>query len=841
LSSSNWQNAIPNAFSSTGQSFGHQHPGGSLLSNTGATDPQTYVRVEDQRVTELQQPTVHTQFNGTGQAQSVSPPIGFSYTQQRTPQTGRESNIYASTNLAGTTSTSSYQNHQQTTTQDGLKVVTQNSSEYRTQQTTHGQPNSNIIPVPVAAAPSQPATITSSTYKNGQPPVASLTGTEVRTSMRVGEGRVVSERIGESRIVSERVGEKRVIASHNLDSRIVEERTVQGASKVVSEVEGKRTRVSERREVHVTEQEVEIVKRDKVFEIVTERPVRVERIVDVNVDVMVDVPIERTIERERITNIVREIPIEKIVEIPIEQIYEVPVEKIIEQPVEIQRFVEVPVERVVQKPYDVIRENVTYQDRFVDIDERDLGKYPQFDRIQTQVNYQDQEKVIENRVMVENLVEKIVPVERQKIIEVPREKLVENRHQVFVDRPRTVEKRIPRDVEVQIERPVYKDVPVRVERPVYRENLIEVPVPVERVVEREVQVPVDRVREKKVLIERVIENPVEHIVEIPVPYEQVVEEVIEEIVEAPFEIQRAQIRPQEKIIRRSAVSVKQVQVPVEYAIDKLVSKPVTNTIEKKVNKYSEKRYETPFERPVYIERVVEVPKIVERIIEVPVEVIREQIRFVEKIIERPVYIDTVIDKFVEVIVEKIVEVPVEKIVEVEVEIITEVPQIEEVDVLEDVMVEGLTETYTEEPVVESNVDFEDELLTEQIKLRQLEMDSLVRKNRDLLAELGQTQREIDRMSALLSTDDEREHFSLLSKFAELNSRYRMEVEHGHAVRQQRSRAVKAVESVVQRNPHVEELKRRLEALVAHNQELCQRVQTLSDNHLKRVRYSQFRA
>lgn len=55
----------------------------------------------------------------------------------------------------------------------------------------------------------------------------------------------------------------------------------------------------------------------------------------------------------------------------------------------------------------------------------------------------------------------------------------------------------------------------------------------------------------------------------------------------------------------------------------------------------------------------------------------EVIKTVEKIVEKPVYYDTIIEKEVEFIEEKVVEVPVEKLVEVEVEIIIEKPVIKE--------------------------------------------------------------------------------------------------------------------------------------------------------------------
>lgn len=56
----------------------------------------------------------------------------------------------------------------------------------------------------------------------------------------------------------------------------------------------------------------------------------------------------------------------------------------------------------------------------------------------------------------------------------------------------------------------------------------------------------------------------------------------------------------------------------------------------------------------------------------------ENIQTVEKTIDRPVNIDTVLEKNVEVIVTRDVEVPVEKVIEVDVGVYIEKPVFEEV-------------------------------------------------------------------------------------------------------------------------------------------------------------------
>lgn len=71
----------------------------------------------------------------------------------------------------------------------------------------------------------------------------------------------------------------------------------------------------------------------------------------------------------------------------------------------------------------------------------------------------------------------------------------------------------------------------------------------------------------------------------------------------------------------------------------------------------------------------------------------ENIKTVEKLIENPVNIDTVLEKNVEYIVTRDVEVPVEKVIEVDVGVYVQRPVFEEVTKQEDLEVETLVETY----------------------------------------------------------------------------------------------------------------------------------------------------
>ena len=64
-----------------------------------------------------------------------------------------------------------------------------------------------------------------------------------------------------------------------------------------------------------------------------------------------------------------------------------PYEKIIEVPVENKVYVDKPYEKIVEVPYDVVRENLIYRENYRDIDERDVGNYPNARILDTEVEY----------------------------------------------------------------------------------------------------------------------------------------------------------------------------------------------------------------------------------------------------------------------------------------------------------------------------------------------------------------------------------------------------------------------------------------------------------------------
>ena len=690
-----------------------------------------------------------------------------------------------------------------------------------------------------------------STYQSGSNRLttAPITSNEGRASLYNGrrqsyiekESYLVEEHVHEPRVVEVREGEKRVIEIREGELVTTKETVTQGESRVVREVELQGVRQeSTRREARREEKDVEIVQRQKIIEVLKEKPVKVERVVEVRYDVIVDIPIERTIEREMFIDVLVERPIEKIVEVPYEQIIEIPVEKIIERPVEIQKFVETPFERIVEKPYEVIRENVQWNERIIDIDERDIRKYPSAQVLPTSVDYQHKDKMVDRPYYVDNIIEKEVRVPVERFIEVPKEVIVERRVPQIISRPYPVEKIVTREVEMQVENVVHRDVEHLIERAVYVDNIIEKPVPVERIIDKEIEVEVEHIVEKPVYIDKIIERQVEHIVQVPVAVEELIEVPIEQIIETPFSVERVIERPVEKIIRKSVPVIKQVQIPVEYLVEKTVEKKVDRDIEVVINRYVEIPVEKIIEKPVYIERTVERPKIVERIVEVPIERIIENIQIVEKIIEKPVYINTVVEREVEVIVEKEVQVPVEKIVEVEVEVLTERPVYREVIIEEEVFIDTEVDEVNNVADAPDNVmEHDDNELTQEIDIRKSELDRQRGENNSLRARFDSLQKEFVTLRSKLSSADEQDNVQLRSTYEELMVRLRV-------VREQKSRLIRkshsrsyVTETVLNKDPRYDVCRQRLKSLISENQSLVNQITNKGEFVRKSLRRSTY--
>lgn len=137
----------------------------------------------------------------------------------------------------------------------------------------------------------------------------------------------------------------------------------------------------------------------------------------------------------------------------------------------------------------------------------------------------------------------------------------------------------------------------------------------------------------------------------------------------------------ENIIRREIPKIIQQEVvyetivPVEKVnvVEEIVEVPIDRVIERPVVREVVKYVEVPVEREEEEENLIEEIQYKEKIVQVKVEKVVEMPVVKTNVIEKPIYIEKVVEKEVLVPVEKIVEVPVDKIVEVPIEVIVEEP------------------------------------------------------------------------------------------------------------------------------------------------------------------------
>ncbi len=97
-------------------------------------------------------------------------------------------------------------------------------------------------------------------------------------------------------------------------------------------------------------------------------------------------------------------------------------------------------EKIVEVPYDVVRENIIFKEQYVDIDERDLGRYKDAKVLPTDIEYRYRDHVTEQPVYVDKIVEREVFVPVDKIVEVPKERIVERPFEQVIERPVPVER-----------------------------------------------------------------------------------------------------------------------------------------------------------------------------------------------------------------------------------------------------------------------------------------------------------------------------------------------------------------------------------------------------------------
>jgi hypothetical protein len=401
------------------------------------------------------------------------------------------------------------------------------------------------------------------------------------------------------------------------------------------------------------------IKRQKVFEILVEKPVIVHKYVDVPEEIIIEKPVERYIEQEVIIEKYVEVPVERVVETEVEVVREELREFVVEKEVEYERVIEIPVEKYVEVPIDIVREVEVKVPVMVDrVIDRTILK-----PIET--------RVLENPVYVERPVVQDRYVD--KVVEVPVDRVVERVQE------RVVNKDVYREVEVVI--PVDKYVDRTVERPVdvYMDKVItrevEVPVYVDKYVDRpyEVvreqvrQVPVEVVRENRVTIavDRVVEIPVERVVEVPVRQETRREVVYESVVETPVFDTAVVDVPVPVYIDRPVPVVGDIEQPIERVVDRIVEVPFGRVIERPVIQEINVDIFRITEVPSQVrETTVDIPVGTERYVEVPIEEVIERPITIQKIIERPVIIPRYIDRFVDKVVDVRVEVVVPKCIEV---------------------------------------------------------------------------------------------------------------------------------------------------------------------------------
>jgi hypothetical protein len=400
-------------------------------------------------------------------------------------------------------------------------------------------------------------------------------------------------------------------------------------------------------------------KKQKIVEVLIEKPVIVHKYVDVPEEIIIEKPVERYIEQEVYIEKYIEIPVERVVETEVEVVREEVREIVVEKEVEYERVVEVPVEKYVEVPVEYVREVEVkvpvMVDKYLD---RTLLK-----PIETVV--MENPVYMERQVFQDRYVDKYVEVPVDKVVERVQERYVNKEYykevEVVIPVDKVVERTIERPVDVYVDKVFTKEVEV----PVYVDRYVDKPYDV--LVEQVRQVPIEVVRENRVTIpvDKYVEVPVERIVEIPIRHETHVEVVYENLVERPV------------------FDAAAVDIPIPVYVDKHV--PVDSTIEQPIERVVERAIEVPFgkviEVPVYqeinvdvfhisevptqiVDTQVDVPVGVEKYVEVPSEQIVEKQITIQKVIEKPIIIPKYVDRYVDKIVDVRVEVVVPKCVEV---------------------------------------------------------------------------------------------------------------------------------------------------------------------------------
>jgi hypothetical protein len=420
-----------------------------------------------------------------------------------------------------------------------------------------------------------------------------------------------------------------------------------------------------------------INKRQKIVEVIVEKPVIVHRYVDVPEEIIIEKPVERRIEQEVYTERVIEIPVERIVENEVEVIREEIREFITEREVEFERYVDIPVERYVEKPVEVIRE----VDVRVPVHVDKVVDRTYIRPIETRVV--EHPVYVDRQVVQDRYVDKHVEVPYDRVVERVQERFINKEYFTEVERVIKVDK----VVEVPVERPY----DVVVEKIFNRE--VEVPIKVDKYVDRPYEVlkevvrevPREYVRENRVTIavDKYVDVPVERVVEIPVRQETHMEVIYEVQTErAVFDAATLDI-PFPVIVDKPIQVDNIVEAPVERVVDRVVEVPFGRVVERGVPRELAVEVFRINEVAQYVDRTVDVPVGVEKYIEVPREEIVEKTINIQKIIEKPVvipryidrYVDKIVDVKVEVVVPKVIEVPRQNFIDKVVDLTTRVQRI----------------------------------------------------------------------------------------------------------------------------------------------------------------------
>lgn len=694
-----------------------------------------------------------------------------------------------------------------------------NSPTLISRQTTSG--------LPVVANVAQSTIVGASTLSTGR---RSSTGRvssreiDTKVSTIVGEKHLVSQHQGASVVKGYNYGQSVQVGENHWEAGIINV-TENRLEAVVRQSAIPQTKVTVN-EVALQEEEAVIVERvvEKPVEVTVQRKVPKERIVEVPYDVYVEKPIEKNFYKEVVTEKIMEKPREKIVEIPVEIVYERPVEKIIQRRVEFQTEVDVPVERIVENRIHEFHENVQFNDRFQEVDAKNLAQFPGFERLPTEVRTVVQDVHIDKPIYIDNVTERTieVPVERyiekivEKVIEVPLERIIE--------KPVYVDNLIEKIIDVPVKRLVEKPVEKIVEKPVYIDHIIEHPVAVERVVEKVVEKPIEKIVDVPVYVDNIIEKVVEFTTEVEKPYEVSIPHNVEITKDNVICMTEFNERPIEKTYEKVSKIVNHQTVPVEFVIEREIFVPKENTMEHTVPVISGKFIDREINKSVQNIKTTERLVQQDNFVEIPVRKQIEVPKFIEQVIEKEVPMEKTVERLIERIVERRVEVPVEKIIEVPLNIYTERACVESHTQEEILNYNRTTLNTCQGSTTEQHMEIEDQSLESDIMRNQTEYQRIQTENARLMSELTSLRTQSASLSYCGFGRVEEEYLQLKSRLTELESRTSCVQQDCFRLNQKASSCHPITRVSVQvEDPQLEMLRRELKGLISENCALVQEV------------------